>query len=628
MPQGEGEQYRGRDRRSRTAFSDQHRLEGQPARLAALAAAGVAALGAGWLAGADVATLEHLGTAFAALAATATGALVLVQWRITGAAFAAWVGAALACYGVATLIFSTVVSRINPSSTVALGRLAVCGVVGVLVWRATHSFEVDTGLSPMRLLTTAAGATTLLALGAIVPFTLAPTGLRLPAVTVALGATVLGWLASATMLARSTRRLAGVAGPVMLGCLAAAAGARLAAHWDSATWLVLAPGALAGIGMLIAIDAEARQLAGALRTQSRLASHLNADLRLTQDLLVAEQEALEERLHELRNTVAATRAADFTLRRYAARLDERTRANLAEGLSAELDRLQVLIEPGGPTVAVDFSLAAHAAAVIAGEQALGGQVSVDLADVHAHGDGVAFAQVLQNLLVNARRHAPGSPVSVAARQHAGHVEVLVADRGPGIALEDRMTIFARGGRARAAEGRGGDGLGLYISSRLLSGMGGRLRVVDQDGPGACFLIELPGARRSIHHGAGTSAAALEDVNHGPEHLLIGIERLPRAAGSAHLGAPAPLVGQDQDDPGRQRLQVQHGVRRDDRGGDGDARGRAAVLHPPSPAGQDLAQRGRQEAGSDRNDHHALGGHLHPESLLHSGRPRFTNLNEM
>jgi two-component system sensor histidine kinase KdpD len=128
--------------------------------------------------------------------------------------------------------------------------------------------------------------------------------------------------------------------------------------------------------------------------------------------------------------------------------------------------------------------------------------STDLARVTWHApddlplvdvDHVLICQVLANLIDNATRYAPaGTPVDVSAtRASDGRVRVAVADRGPGVAPDERTSIFQMLNR-REAGGRGG--LGLAIAKAFVEEHGQRIWVEDGDGGiGARFVFTLPPA---------------------------------------------------------------------------------------------------------------------------------------
>jgi signal transduction histidine kinase len=101
-------------------------------------------------------------------------------------------------------------------------------------------------------------------------------------------------------------------------------------------------------------------------------------------------------------------------------------------------------------------------------------------------------QVLENLLTNARTHAPGSPIVVTLRRDEradGAWAIMgVQDQGPGIApmvLERLMTRFVRGPQSK------GLGLGLYLAHSIAHAHGGALTVESTLGHGTTFQLAVP-----------------------------------------------------------------------------------------------------------------------------------------
>jgi two-component system sensor histidine kinase KdpD len=110
-------------------------------------------------------------------------------------------------------------------------------------------------------------------------------------------------------------------------------------------------------------------------------------------------------------------------------------------------------------------------------------------------DHLLIGQVLANLLENAARHSPGdTTIRISARAVAGPeaplVEISVADRGPGIASEDRERVFEmfsqNSGGARA-------GLGLAIAKAFVEAHGGSIWVEPDETQGATVVFTVPGA---------------------------------------------------------------------------------------------------------------------------------------
>jgi len=108
-------------------------------------------------------------------------------------------------------------------------------------------------------------------------------------------------------------------------------------------------------------------------------------------------------------------------------------------------------------------------------------------------DAGRVGQVLENLVANALKYAPGgSPVVVGARVRGEWVEVTIDDDGVGIPEAERALVLEPFHRARnVRESRiPGTGLGLYICRRLVEAHGGRITLLGRpDG--------LPGTRASF-----------------------------------------------------------------------------------------------------------------------------------
>ncbi len=105
-----------------------------------------------------------------------------------------------------------------------------------------------------------------------------------------------------------------------------------------------------------------------------------------------------------------------------------------------------------------------------------------------------IAQVLRNLIENARRHAGSSGrVSVSSAAVPGGLRVDVDDDGPGIAAAERERVFDRFHRSEAGRDRasGGSGLGLGIARSILASHNGRIWVEDSPLGGARVSFELP-----------------------------------------------------------------------------------------------------------------------------------------
>ena len=102
-------------------------------------------------------------------------------------------------------------------------------------------------------------------------------------------------------------------------------------------------------------------------------------------------------------------------------------------------------------------------------------------------------QILLNLLSNAIKFGRGRPIEVdLSLGSADHIEVAVTDHGEGIEPDDLPRIFDEFVQLSNSQQLGGTGLGLPISKRLATLLGGELRVTSERGKGSTFLLKLPG----------------------------------------------------------------------------------------------------------------------------------------
>lgn len=106
-------------------------------------------------------------------------------------------------------------------------------------------------------------------------------------------------------------------------------------------------------------------------------------------------------------------------------------------------------------------------------------------------DRFRMDQVLVNLLTNAIKYAPGTPIDLSIKASDRLVRVSVRDQGPGIPPEMRKAIFDRFVRATHARSINGLGLGLYITKQIIEGHQGSIRVESDPGVGTTFVFEFP-----------------------------------------------------------------------------------------------------------------------------------------
>jgi signal transduction histidine kinase len=107
------------------------------------------------------------------------------------------------------------------------------------------------------------------------------------------------------------------------------------------------------------------------------------------------------------------------------------------------------------------------------------------------GDRELVQQAVANLLDNALKFtAPGTVIGFRAKLEETVIEISIADRGPGIAPEDRNRATERFFRAEAARTTAGSGLGLALVAAVAQLHNGTLHLADNH-PGLRAIISLP-----------------------------------------------------------------------------------------------------------------------------------------
>jgi len=156
----------------------------------------------------------------------------------------------------------------------------------------------------------------------------------------------------------------------------------------------------------------------------------------------------------------------------------------------EEQKLTVNPRPTTPDEVVQAALATHAPSLaqagIAVETTLAAKTQVMC-------DPDALAQIVSNLVSNVEKYARGGAwLGLATSQRGPRTIVRVSDRGPGIPRAQRDKVFEPFWRAsdKLSDGVSGTGIGLDIARRLARLHDGDLRVVDSDGPGAVFELDI------------------------------------------------------------------------------------------------------------------------------------------
>lgn len=138
----------------------------------------------------------------------------------------------------------------------------------------------------------------------------------------------------------------------------------------------------------------------------------------------------------------------------------------------------------------------------------GVEVRLRCPPVHVRADPVLLTTMLQNLLSNALKYAPGKPLLIACRRSGAGVAIEVYDKGRGIAADHLDSVFEEFYRVRQERDSDveGMGLGLAIVRRLGALMDMRVSIRSVEARGTRAVIDglqrveapsaMPAARRS------------------------------------------------------------------------------------------------------------------------------------
>ena len=230
----------------------------------------------------------------------------------------------------------------------------------------------------------------------------------------------------------------------------------------------------------------------------------------------AEREAAEAQMrqfvadagHELRTPLTIVLGYIDLLHRRVSETDERSKF-IFSSIAAEGRRMRTLVdnlvllaklegEDTRPTAPFDAN--ALIAEIVDVRRGIAPAVRFDVEADGAHtaiADRADVYEALTNIIDNAIKYAPGSAIRIGvASPHDGIVEIGVADDGPGIAAEDRDTIFERFFRGANRGEVEGSGLGLAIAKRAIERAGGTLRLDTAVTRGTRFVIGLRADRQA------------------------------------------------------------------------------------------------------------------------------------
>uniref|UniRef100_UPI00359C4186 hybrid sensor histidine kinase/response regulator n=1 Tax=Bacteroides caccae TaxID=47678 RepID=UPI00359C4186 len=106
-------------------------------------------------------------------------------------------------------------------------------------------------------------------------------------------------------------------------------------------------------------------------------------------------------------------------------------------------------------------------------------------------DKERILQISNNLLSNAIKFTENGGVSLTTDYDNGVLNLIVEDTGTGMTEEEQRRVFVTFERLSNAAAKDGFGLGLSIVQRIVSMLGGTIRLESEKGKGSRFTVEIP-----------------------------------------------------------------------------------------------------------------------------------------
>jgi signal transduction histidine kinase len=267
-------------------------------------------------------------------------------------------------------------------------------------------------------------------------------------------------------------------------------------------------------------------LSGSGDELDRLADGLNAMLARIEELLAALREVSDNIAHDLKTPLnrlrnraeAALRSTDAgTHREGLARTIEEADdliktfnsllliARLEAGAVAEsmtrvdladvIGDIAELYEPVAEEAGLRLDVATQPGLCTVANRELVSQAVANLVDNAIKYSAAKGASAAVGAAPAPPRQTPPTEIGIALSRTGDAIEIAIADRGPGIAAEDRERAIKRFVRLEKSRSRPGAGLGLSLVAAVARMHGGTVRLED-NGPGLRAVLSIP-VRRSI-----------------------------------------------------------------------------------------------------------------------------------
>lgn len=274
---------------------------------------------------------------------------------------------------------------------------------------------------------------------------------------------------------------------------------------DDEFWMLLAGHSLPAADRRV-LTVVAHKAAGLVRQRELVAEAGRAEAIEKADEL--RRSLLSAVSHDLRTPLAGAKAAVSSLRSGDVEFSEEDTAELLATVEESIDQLTALVDnlldssrlaAGAIRPELDrvyLEEVVQRALLSIGRRSNGfrpgglDRVKVDVGDAVAMADAGLLERVLANLVDNALRYAPDSPVRVNAGRVGRRVLINVIDQGPGVPRGGEDQLFEPFQRLGDRVNKSGVGLGLSVARGFVEAMGGTISATDTPGGGLTVIIEL------------------------------------------------------------------------------------------------------------------------------------------
>jgi signal transduction histidine kinase len=236
------------------------------------------------------------------------------------------------------------------------------------------------------------------------------------------------------------------------------------------------------------------------------AEHEAAEAEKAGSVIQAVDQYMSHVSHELKTPLAVILSSSSMLERYYLRLSDTKREEHFSRIQAQvryltefLDNLRFLshLESGQIAVRRDEFDAAELLQEMVNSYA--GHQQEPLFDVQTSGavgklyiDGALWRRIMLHLLSNAVKYGPrGGTVHISVARRDAMLEARISDHGPGLPAELRpvtFDVFQRGSNSYETQG---GGLGLAITARCVSLLGGTISYETATDAGTTFTVLVP-----------------------------------------------------------------------------------------------------------------------------------------